>query len=181
MYLNRSKLSAYRTANGFIIGICGITVFFNILFFIFLLTSSSIEKDFATFIVNTFLFFIISFKAGIIIWRLLMIRRLSKCMIYNSLLEEDHDGILSYSSIASMTGKTESAVIKDIMWLVRSRFLINVTVGRTAVRVDLLTDEREFVTVLCPTCGAHIVIRKNGGGRCDHCGTFMRLKEGTDV
>ena len=171
MYLNNSKMGAYRVANGIIIAICGITSFFNLVFILFISLSSHFDHGLAETLLCLIVSGLMLIKIGIIIWRALMIHRLY------SIIEEDHDGIIAYSSIAKMTGVSEANVIRDIMWLVRERYLINITVGRTAVRVDLLSDEKDFVTVACPTCGAHIVIRKNGGGRCDHCGTFMRLKE----
>lgn len=177
MYLNHGKMGAYKTVNGIIIAVCGVSSFLNLLFIIFLSLSSHFDHGLAETLLCLITFGLMSIKIGIIIWRAFMIHRLSKCRIYNSIIEEDHDGIIAYSSIAKMTGRSEANVIRDIMWLVRERYLINVTIGRTAVRVDLLSDEREFVQVVCPTCGAHNTIRRNGGGRCDHCGTFMRLKE----
>ncbi len=181
MYLNHAKLGAYKTVNTIIITACGISAFFNLIFLIFIMTSIHIDRGLTALLLCMIIFSLMSVKIGIIVWRALLMHRITKCRIYNSIIEEDHDGIIAYSSFAKMTGRPEVNVIKDIMWLVRERYLINVTVGRTAVRVDLLSDEREFVQVICPTCGAHNVIRKNGGGRCDHCGTFMRLKENYNV
>ena len=177
MYLNHGKMGAYKTVNSIIIAVCGVSSFLNLLFIIFLSLSSHFDHGIAEAMLCLITSGLMSIKIGIIIWRAFMLHRVSKCRIYNSIIEEDHDGIIAYSSIAKMTGRPEVNVIKDIMWLVRERYLINITVGRTAVRVDLLSDEREFVTVICPTCGAHNTIRRNGGGRCDHCGTFMRVKE----
>ena len=177
MYLNHGKMASYKAANGIIIAGCGVSAFLNLIFILFIATSNHFEHGLAELLLCLITFGLMSVKVGIIIWRALMIHRLSKCRIYNSIIEEDHDGIIAYNSIAKMTGRPEYNVIRDIMWLVKEKYLINVTVGRTAVRVDLLSDEKDFVTVACPTCGAHIVIRKNGGGRCDHCGTFMRVKE----
>ena len=177
MYLNNAKMGAYKVANGIIIAVCGVSSFFNLVFVLFVSLSSHFEHGLSETLLCLIVSGLMLVKIGILVWRALMIQRLSKCRIYNSIIEEDHDGIIAYSSIAKMTGRSEAAVIKDIMWLARENYLINVTIGRTAVRVDLLSDEREFVTVACPTCGAHIVIRRNGGGRCDHCGTFMRVKE----
>lgn len=181
MYLNKVKIGAFKVANAFIIGICGVTSFSNLIFSIFLMTSEKIEKSFTAIILILIILFLMSVKIGIIIWRAILIHRLSKCRIYNSLLDEDHDGIIAYSSIASMIGRPEANVIKDIMWLVKEKILINVTCGVSALRVDLLAGENEFIRVVCPTCGAQSVIRKNGGGKCDHCGTFMRLKENQNV
>ena len=181
MYLNHARLGAYKVANGFIIAACGISAFFNLLFIILIMTSNHFDHGLAELLLCLIASSLMSVKIGIIVWRAILMHRITKCRIYNSIIEEDHDGIIAYSSFAKMIGRPEVNVIKDIMWLVKERYLINITVGRTAVRVDLLSDEREFIQVVCPTCGAHNVIRKNGGGRCDHCGTFMRLKENYNV
>ena len=177
MYLNHAKMSAYKTGNSIIIVACGISSFFNLVFILFISLSSHFDHGLAETMLCLITFGLMSIKVGILIWRALMIHRLSKCRIYNSIIEEDHDGIIAYTSIAKMVGRPEVNIIKDILWLVKERYLINVTVGRTALRVDLISEERDFIQVVCPTCGAHNTIRKNGGGRCDHCGTFMRLKE----
>ena len=94
-------------------------------------------------------FFIISLvlQIGIIIWRAIFLNSLTRCMLYNSILEEDHDGIIAYSEMASMTGFTEARVIKDLMSFSKHNYMVNITVGRSAVRVDLLSDENEFQVV----------------------------------
>ncbi|MBR3081608.1 MAG: hypothetical protein IKH06_02015 [Clostridiales bacterium] len=177
MYLNHARLAAYGAANKIIIAGCGISAFLNLVFILFIAISNHFEHNLSELFLCLFTFGLMSIKIGIIVWRALMIKRLSKCMIYNSIIEEDHDGIIAYSSFARMTGLPEPNVIRDLMWLVREKYLINITIGRTAVRVDLISQERDFIQVICPTCGAHNTIRRNGGGRCDHCGTFMRAKE----
>jgi tRNA(Ile2) C34 agmatinyltransferase TiaS len=80
-----------------------------------------------------------------------------------------------------MTGFKVPFVIRDLMWFTGHGYMVNVTLGRNAVRVDLLSNETEFVAVSCPSCGAVVNIRKGGGGRCQHCGTFMRLQEDQNV
>ena len=181
MFLKKSKIALFKTVNAIIIAICALSAFGNLMFSVFLLTSESSAGDPRSIGISMFILFLMMIKIGIIVWRAILIHRVLKCRIYNSIFEEDHDGIIEYSTIASMIGRPEANVIKDLMWLKKEKFLINITLGRTAARVDVLSDEKEFVTVACPTCGAHITIRKNGGGRCDHCGTFMRLKENQNV
>ena len=115
MYLNNSKMGAYRVANGIIIAICGITSFFNLVFILFISLSSHFDHGLAETLLCLIVSGLMLIKIGIIIWRALMIHRLSKCRIYNSIIEEDHDGIIAYSSIAKMTGVSEANVIRDIM------------------------------------------------------------------
>ena len=177
MYLNNSKLTSAKIINGLIIAICGVPAVINVLLLILMTTAD--DPVFTPVVRLVFIaFFIISLvlQIGIIIWRAIFLNSLTRCMLYNSILEEDHDGIIAYSEMASMTGFTEARVIKDLMSFSKRNYMVNITVGRSAVRVDLLSDENEFQVVACPSCGAHVNIRKNGGGRCVHCGTFMRLK-----
>lgn len=181
MYLNNSKIATSKIINAFIIAACAVPAVFNVIIIIFLLLSTTLERNFAT-VFLTILFIVWTLgEVFIIAWRVFVLSRLSRCRIYNSLLEEDHDGIIAYSSVASMTGSKEASVINDLMWFAKHNYLVNVTLGRTAVRVDLLADANEFQQVVCPSCGAHVNIRKNGGGKCEHCGTFMRLKEDLNV
>ena len=177
MYLNNSKLATAKIINGFIIAICGAPAIFNVLLLILMTTADDpVFTPAVRIFFNSFFIITLVIEVGIIIWRAIFLHNLTRCRLYNSIFEEDHDGIIMYSDMASMTGFTEVKVIKDLMRFVKRNYMVNVTLGRTAARVDLLSDENEFQVVACPTCGAKVNIRKNGGGRCVHCGTFMRLK-----
>lgn len=153
MYLNKGKISRFKVANALIIAVCGISSFGNLIFAIFLIFSVTVEKDSTAIGAILILLLAMSIKIGIIIWRAILVHRLTKCRIYNQLLEEDHDGILAYSSIASMIGRPEANVVKDIKWFAKEKFLIKINVEETAVRVDL-AGANEFITVLCPACGS---------------------------
>ncbi len=177
MYLNNSKLTSAKIINGLIIAICSVPAVINVVLLILMTTADDpVFTPAVRIFFNAFFAISLILQIGIIIWRAIFLHSLTRCMLYNSILEEDHDGIITYSDIASMTGFTEAKVIKDLMSFSRRNYMVNITVGRSAVRVDLLSDEKEFQVVACPSCGAHVNIRKNGGGRCVHCGTFMRLK-----
>lgn len=180
VYLNSVKIASSKVLNGILIAVVSLPTFFNGLFVLFALVSEKIDR-FAGLIVAAFIF--VFFAAGVclIVWRSLALYKLSRARIYNSIFEEDHDGIISYESIATMTGLPMPRVIKELMWFTRRDFIRNVTLGRNAVRVNVLSNEHDFLTVSCPTCGAHVQIRRNGGGRCNHCGTFMRAKGEGDV
>ena len=177
MYINNSKLTTTKIINGFIIAVCGMPAIINVLLLILMTTADDpVFTPVIRLIFNAFFIISLLIQIGIIIWRVLFLQNLSRCGLYNSIFEEDHDGIITYSDMASMTGFTEAKVVKDLMSFVKRNYMVNITLGRTAARVDLLSDDKEFQVVACPSCGAHVNIRKNGGGRCVHCGTFMRLK-----
>ena len=163
MYLNKAAIGAYKYTNIFIISFVGFTTFKDHTAALFLFNVMNVGATGA--------------GVWVIIWRINSQRRISRARLYNSLFEEDHDGILTYESIASMLGIPVSRAVSELMWYYEKNILRNLTLGRTAVRVDLMAPNNEFLTVICPTCGAHVNLRKGGGGRCDHCGTFMRAKE----
>ena len=177
MYLNKAAIGAYKYTNIFIISFVGFTTFIGFWMFIFSFSAASKDHTAAMFLFNVMNVGATGAGVWVIIWRINSQRRISRARLYNSLFEEDHDGILTYESIASMLGIPVSRAVSELMWYYEKNILRNLTLGRTAVRVDLMAPNNEFLTVICPTCGAHVNLRKGGGGRCDHCGTFMRAKE----
>ncbi|MBO4459906.1 MAG: hypothetical protein J5778_04530 [Clostridiales bacterium] len=178
MYLNNAKIGALKTVNIIVLIVVAVPSLFHLFCTVFVFSPQARGMNpLGLLIFASFFFTLFCGGVGIIIWRVRAMNRLSRARIYNSLFEEDHDGILTYESIASMTGQPVKKVVNDLMFYSNSNILINLTMGRTAVRVDLLSPNNEFLTVVCPHCGAHVNIRKGGGGRCDHCGTFMRAKE----
>ena len=181
MYLNYARLATSKIVNTFVITACALPTVVNILFLIFAFSNRMKLSGVGLYVYILFFSLLIAGGIALIIWRITAIRKVSRCRIYNSLIEEDHDGIITYDSIASMTGMSVAAVIKDLMWFTKHGFIVNVTLGRTAVRVDVVPGANEFIKVSCPSCGATVNIRKGGGGRCEHCGTFMRAKEDQNV
>ena len=181
MYLNNSRLATSKIVNTFVIIACAFPTLLNILLLLFAF-SNKVNMTGTVLYIYVLIFSLLTAGGiALIIWRITAIRKVSRCRIYNSLIEEDHDGIITYDSIASMTGMSVAAVIKDLMWFTKHGFIVNVTLGRTAVRVDVVPGANEFIKVSCPSCGAVVNIRKGGGGRCEHCGTFMRAKEDQNV
>ena len=179
MYIRTTKITANKIINGCIIAACALPILLIFLMFFYLF--AYYDGTIASILAGSVLLTILSALIGLIIWRAMVNRKLSKARIYNSLIEEDHDGIISYETISSMTGSNQARIIRDLMWLRKHNYLINVTLGRSALRVDVKSEEHDFVTVLCPSCGNSLTIRKVGGGRCDYCGTFMRVKEDDNV
>ena len=181
MYLNSAKIATSKLINGFVIGIVSFLTFFNLLFVLFSFSKEALKFKSAALVFGAVFSALVIGGIALIVWRVQTIKRFTKARIYNSIIEEDHDGIIDYDTFASMNGTSVAKVVSEILWLYRNRYLINITLGRTAVRVDLLSEEKDFVKVNCPSCGAQITIRRNGGGRCDHCGTFMRVKGDANV
>ncbi|SCW55950.1 hypothetical protein SAMN02910456_01855 [Ruminococcaceae bacterium YRB3002] len=174
MYLNNEKMTALKVLDGVIIAVVSLPTLLNVWFLVYLLSTGNTRSWLAFMFASMFFLFFIVAGVLIIVWRLLAMRKRSHVRIYNSLFEEDHDGILTYDSIASMTGYPVSKVVSDLIYFQHRNILVNVTLGTNAARVDLTSDNKEFITVACPECGAHVNIRRSGGGKCDHCGTFMR-------
>ena len=179
MYLNKARMAGSKILNGIVIALFALPAIINIFVLVFAFTELDVRKY--GIVVHLMMiglfFFMLLFDIGIIIWRVWAIKRLTRARIYNSMFEEDHDGIITYDSIASMTGNSVAGAVKELMWLVNHNYIVNITLGRTAARVDVLPGDNEFVVLSCPCCGAHVNIRKGGGGKCEHCGTFMREKE----
>ena len=181
MYLNNSKITSVETLNGILIAVLGIPCVFHVFVIVFMLFSKQFGGSLISFAVAGFFFLLLVGSTVLIGFLILRVGKMRKARVYNSLIEEDHDGIITYETISSMTGYSLSKVVNDLIWLKNHNYLVNITVGRSSVRVDLVSDEHEFITVSCPSCSNHVQIRRNGGGRCDHCGTFMRLKEDGNV
>ena len=181
MYIKNGKIGIFKTVNAIIIGVAGFLALCNLIFAVIMLTLDEFRGEMVAIVLGVIFLVLMSAMTAIVIWRAIAIHRVTRCRIYNSIFEEDHDGVIKFSSISAMTGFSEAAVIRDLMWLTKAQYIHNVTLTRTAVVINVLPGENTFVTVACPTCGAHITIRTNGGGRCEHCGTFMRLRENQNV
>ena len=177
MYLNSEKIVLMKMLDWSIIVAVTLPTIVHFWFVMYAYTQIGTQRTLAFLIMIAFFSLLIVAGIAIIYWRATVLYKLTRARIYNSIMEEDHDGIITYDSIASMTGYPVSKVVKDLMWFRNRRVLVNMTLGRTALRVDLRADSNEFIKVVCPECGAHVDIRKGGGGKCNHCGTFMRVKE----
>ena len=171
MYINMPKIAVAKTVNALIIAAIGLPTLIAALFMVMAMTTWEFM------ILAFFLFPFVAGGISIIVWRILAIKKLTRTNYYNSLIEGDHDGILTYSSIASMMGIPEYKVVNELMWMQKKGYLANITLGRSALRVDLRADQNEFLQLGCPTCGSVVRVRRGGGGRCDHCGTYVRHGE----
>ena len=126
MYLNNSKLTSAKIINGLIIAICGVPAVINVVLLILMTTADDpVFTPAVRIFFNAFFAISLVLQIGIIIWRAIFLHSLTRCMLYNSILEEDHDGIITYSDIASMTGFTEAKVIKDLMSFSKRNYMVN--------------------------------------------------------
>lgn len=168
MYINLAKVATSKIINGIIIAATALPALFGVLLICLCIGDSRV------FWIAFFILPIVVGQVAIVIWRIAHISKLSRVALYNSLFEEDHDGIITYESLGSMVGLSTSKATQEFMWMNNKGYLKNITVGRTAARVDVRADKSEYKLLTCPTCGANVRVRNGGGGRCDHCGTFSR-------
>ena len=168
MYINMPKIAVAKMVNAVIIAAIGLPTLAAALFTVMAMTSWELM------LLAFILFPFVATGIGVIVWRIFAVKRFTRAFNYNSLIEGDHDGILTYESIASMMGIPEYKVVKELMWMQKKGYLKNITLGRSALRVDLQADQNEFLQLGCPTCGSVVRVRRGGGGRCDHCGTYVR-------
>ena len=104
-----------------------------------------------------------------------LMRRMYRADKYNSIFEEDTDGMVSYEVFSRLTGYSGKRVRDDIRILTKRNILRNITYGWEGAMVIMRSEtEGDFISVDCPNCGASVPMRVNGGARCQHCGTYMR-------
>ena len=168
MYINLAKVATAKIINTLII----VAMILPAIFGVIIICLCIGEPRFIWF--GFFVMPVVAAQVGIAFWRISAIRKLSRVALYNSLFEEDHDGIITYESLGSMVGLSTAKATQEFMWMNNKGYLKNITVGRTAARVDVVADRSEYKLIPCPTCGAQVRVRNGGGGRCDHCGTFSR-------
>ena len=171
MYINRFKMDSVLAICNLVFAITGFIAVVDILFMMFLL----ILQDMVLFIFFVFLLPIFLILSGIFAIAWFSKMRLYRADKYNRIFEEDHDGVIPYEALASLTGFNINRVKKDIGSLTGRNIFKNITFDRKGVRIVMKADtETDFITVDCPTCNAPVKMRVGGGARCDHCGTYMR-------
>ena len=174
-YLSESRITSRRYLAYSVIATIALLVFFDGIFLIAICYSSGIGS---TLIFAVFLLPALALKVFGVIWAITRLQRCERANVYGSIFLEDHDGIVSYDTIVSMTGYTPERVIKDLRWMVSKRLIINVRLGRSEARALVMPDRKEDIyTVICPNCGNTVVMHSNSGAKCDHCGTYMIMKE----
>lgn len=89
---------------------------------------------------------------------------------YIPIIEEDHDGIITYNRLSEMTGYSLEKVKKDVARLVRGGYVSNVVYDDE--KLTLLTNQS--INVICPTCGASNTVMFGSSNKCKHCGSYLR-------
>ena len=111
MYINNSKLTTTKIINGFIIAVCGVPAIINVLLLILMTTADDpVFTPVIRLIFNAFFIISLLIQIGIIIWRVLFLQNLSRCGLYNSIFEEDHDGIITRSVYPEVPPRVEYAM-----------------------------------------------------------------------
>lgn len=176
MYLNKLKINSETILCNLGLGVAGI---FYLLTIIVVSSSFSVIREgrmgiipfmviagFCVLIALPFTVIPLSFK-----------RRLYRAEKYNRIFEEDYDGMVSYETFSKLTGFSGSTVRDDIRIMTERRIFRNITYGFAGAMVIMQPSARtDFITVYCPHCGAGVSMRKDGGARCDHCGTYIRTE-----
>lgn len=98
-------------------------------------------------------------------------RIFSRASRYASILEEDHDGVITFQRLSEMTGYKVSRVKKDMNRLLRTGRLQNAVVDDEKL---ILWSETEYLDITCPTCGAVNQVRIGSSNKCKHCGSYLR-------
>lgn len=175
MYLNRLKIESTKVICNTSLVIAGF-IYLIVLICVFAWWSDGTFEDamynFAGFLVISILLlvaFALTFPA------LMVKKRFYRAEKYNRIFEEDHDGMVPYTALASLTGIPRAKVTSDIRALVQSHILKNITYGWEGAMIIMKADTAgDFISVDCPNCGAPVSMRVNGGARCVHCGTYLK-------
>ena len=174
-YLSESRITAKRYLAYAVIACVAVSIFFEGLLILAAFVTSGIAAGlmFIAFMIPLF-----AAKVFGVIWSIRTLQRCERANVYGSIFLEDHDGIVTYDTIVGMTGYTPERVISDLRWMVSKGVIANVRLGRAEARALVMPDKKkEIYTVICPNCGNSIVMHANSGAKCDHCGTYMIMKE----
>jgi hypothetical protein len=176
MYLNKLKIGSQNIVCNLCLGFAGIVYFvFLLLFACSFNIIKNIESSAVPFLVLEIIVLMIALPFTLI--PLSVKRRLYRAAKYNRIFEEDYDGMVSYETFSKLTGFSGSMVRNDIRIMTENGIFRNITYGFAGAMVIMKpSTETDFVTVYCPNCGAAVNMRKTGGARCDHCGTYIRTE-----
>jgi len=176
MYLNKIKIGSLKTLFNILIVGAGF-FYFAVLIIILAILDHLEEADSVSYVIAVLV--TISFfgliGTGLLVIALRSKKRLYRSEQYNRIFEEDTDGIIPYEALSSLTGYPIAKVRSDISSMVNHHIFRNIRYDRNCATIIMKIDTgADFLTVTCPTCGADIKMRLNGGARCPHCGTYMR-------
>lgn len=129
------------------------------------------------------IFFTLLFLCIAIIW--LSIRRISlanKANKFNSIFENDHDGVVDAEKTASLFALNEKNFIGLFDKLVKKGYLINCSLDFNDKLVIVLnnggqTAQQRFDLAYCENCGASTSVKIGFVEKCPYCGSKLNVKD----
>lgn len=89
---------------------------------------------------------------------------------YEMILEEDHDGVITFARLSELTGIPEARIRKDFLRMQNGKFKI--------IRIEgdniILGTAEDYEDIICPTCGATNRVRAGSSDKCNNCGSYLR-------
>lgn len=92
---------------------------------------------------------------------------------YNGIFAADRDGVVHASELTGAAGKPEAHLSKELERLFRLGLFQGCTLEQGASPAVILADEKSFVVVDCPQCGASNRIRARTHAKCEYCGSAI--------
>ena len=102
---------------------------------------------------------------------------------FNAVFLQDQDGVMPLRDLAEKTGLTEEETGRRLRRLLQKGYIINCTLNEGPVpSVNLRgegtnakgTRHPSFVRIVCPSCGAEVLLRSGGTGKCEYCGNYLK-------
>lgn len=104
-------------------------------------------------------------------------RRMDLARRYDSALCALRGAAVPLSALAEQTGKSEGQVLQELEVLFRKGFFRDCSLRRGRDAAVLLPggepEQRSFVSVKCPNCGAPNSLPAHSRGRCEYCGSSL--------
>lgn len=89
---------------------------------------------------------------------------------YEMILEEDHDGVITFARLSELTGIPEARIRKDFTKMKKGRYQ-NVRIEGDSL---IIGTAEEYEEIICPTCGASNRVRAGSSDKCNNCGSYLR-------
>ena len=97
-------------------------------------------------------------------------KQLERINRYGLILEEDHDGVITFARLHEMTGIPENVIRKDFVKASKTSFK-NIIVDGDNIFIG---KEDDYEDIVCPTCGATNTVRVGSSDKCNNCGSYLR-------
>lgn len=117
---------------------------------------------------------ILLFFGLLVVWAVVLFRRISAATRFNTFFELDADGILPVEQLAASFGKPADAVAKSFQMLLKHGYLVNcVMQNPDALQIVLYRNgnniKERMDVCCCPSCGASVTVRHGFVAVCPYC------------